>query len=359
MWPSNRFIDLIGIELPIIQAPMAGFATVELAASVSEAGGLGSLGLSAASPETMRSEVARFRLLTEKPINMNFFCHEDIPFDEHRHRAWHDKLAPYRRETGINSDVMPPAVNRPPFGEAACAAVEEIRPDVVSFHFGMPDRTLVTRVKAAGCKVLCSATTVAEARLLEALGADAIIAQGSEAGGHRGMFLSDEVASQPGTMALVPQVVDAVGVPVIAAGAIADARGIVAAFALGACGVQMGTAFLLCPESGVPPLHRAALRSAEADETALTNVFTGRPARVLVNRFVREMGPIAEDAPQFPGAAPHYNPLRDLAESKGNTDFTALWAGQTAKLGREIPAKELTPKLALEAQELMKYMGKA
>jgi nitronate monooxygenase len=237
--------------------------------------------------------------------------------------------------------------------------VEEIRPEVVSFHFGMPEAALVARIKAIGCKVLCSATTVAEARRLEALGADAIVAQGSEAGGHRGMFLSDKVASQPGTLALVPQVVDAVAVPVIAAGGIADARGIVAAFALGACGVQMGTAFLLCPESGTPPLHRDALRSAEADDTALTNVFTGRPARVLVNRFVREMGPIAEDVPQFPSAPPHYNPLRDLAEAKGSTEFTALWAGQTTKLGREVPAWELTRKMAAEARELMSRLARA
>jgi nitronate monooxygenase len=359
MWPDLKLIDLLGIEVPIIQAPMAGFATVELAAGVSEAGGLGSLGLSAAAPEDMRSEVKRFRALTKKPLNMNFFCHEDSPFDTPKHLAWHEKLAPYRQEFGLNSNAMPPPARRPPFGPEACAAVEEIRPEVVSFHFGLPAAALMARVKAAGCKILCSATTVREARRLEELGADAIIAQGYEAGGHRGMFLATEITSQPGTMTLVPQVVDAVSVPVIAAGGIGDARGIAAAFALGASGVQMGTAFLFCPESGVPPLHRAALRSAEADQTAMTNVFTGRPARVLLNRFVREVGPMAEDAPQFPTAVAHYNPLRDRAEAKGSTDFTALWAGQTTQLSRAVPAEVLTRMLAVETQALLTRLAKS
>jgi nitronate monooxygenase len=358
MWPDNKLNHLLGIEVPIIQAPMAGFATVELAAGVSEAGGLGSLGLSGASPDDMRSDVKRFRALVKKPINMNFFCHEDSPFDTARHRAWHEKLAPYRQELGLNSDAMPPPVRRPPFGPEVCAAVEEIRPEVVSFHFGLPDAALVARIKAVGCKILCSATTVSEARRLEALGADAIIAQGYEAGGHRGMFLAGDITSQPGTLTLVPQVVDAVGVPVIAAGGIGDARGIAAAFALGASGVQMGTAFLFCPESGVPPLHRAALQSAEADQTAMTNVFTGRPARVLLNRFVREVGPIAGDAPQFPTAVAHFNPLRERAEAKGSTDFTALWAGQTTKLGRAVPAADLTRMLAAETQALFARLAK-
>ena len=235
--------------------------------------------------------------------------------------------------------------------------VENLRPEVVSFHFGLPDPALVARIKAAGCKVLCSATTVGEARRLEQLGADAIIAQGYEAGGSRGMFLTDATASQPGTMSLVPQVVDGVGLPVIAAGGIGDARGIAAALALGASAVQMGTAFLFCPEAGVPPLYRAALQSADADQTAMTNVFTGRPARVLLNRFVREAGPMAEDAPQFPTASAHYVPLRDRAEAKGSTDFTALWAGQSAKLGRMVPAVELVRMLAAETQALLKRLA--
>lgn len=357
MWP-NKLLDLLRIELPIIQAPMAGLATVELAAGVSDAGGLGSLGLSMATPDAMRAAISQFRSLTNKPINANFFCHEDVPFDEADHRAWHDRLAPYRLELGLNSDGMPPPVRRPPFGSAMCAAVEEVRPEIVSFHFGLPEPALVARVKAAGCRVLCSATTVAEARYLEEHGADAIIAQGLEAGGHRGMFLTREITSQPGTMALVPQVVDAVSIPIIAAGGIGDARGIAAAIMLGASGVQMGTTFLFCPEAAVSPLHRAALRSGEDDQTVLTNVYTGRPARVLVNRFVREVGPMGDDVPPFPAAGAHVMPLRNRAEAQGRSDFTALWAGQATRLGREVPSGELTRRLAADALERMDKLGR-
>jgi nitronate monooxygenase len=351
MWPDTGLLDLLGIEIPIIQAPMAGFATVELAAGVSEAGGLGSLGLAMASPDEMRALIQRFRALTTKPINANFFCHEDLPVDPGSHRAWHDRLASYRAEAGLGSNEIPSPVRRPPFGALMCAAVEEMRPEVVSFHFGLPEQSLVSRVKAAGCRVLASATTVQEARRLEERGVDAVIAQGYEAGGHRGMFLTNELASQPGTMALVPQVVDAVSVPVIAAGGIGDARGIAAAFALGASGVQMGTAFLFCPEASLSAPYRAALRAAEADQTVVANVFTGRPARALRNRFVLEVGPIADGVPGFPTAAVHYQPLRERAEAAGRVDFTPLWAGQAAGLGREMAALELTRTLAIEAQE--------
>ncbi|MEA2791801.1 MAG: nitronate monooxygenase [Acetobacteraceae bacterium] len=357
MWPNNKLLDLLRIDLPIIQAPMAGYATVELAAGVSAAGGLGSLGLSMSSPDEVRSLVQQYRSLTAKPVNANFFCHEDVAIEAERHRAWHDRLAPYRQAAGLNSDSLPLPIHRPPFGAAMCAVVEDIKPEVMSFHFGLPEPALVARVKAAGCRILCSATTVAEARRLEQLGADAIIAQGAEAGGHRGMFLTHEIASQPGTMTLVPQIADAVAVPVIAAGGIGDARGIAAAFALGADGVQIGTAFLFCPEAAVPPLHRAALRSATADQTVLTNVFTGRPARVLINRFVREAGPIGDDVPPFPQATSHYAPLRQRAEAEGKDDFTPLWAGQTTALGREIPAAELTRGLAAAALERLTRLG--
>ena len=353
MWPSTRLLDLLGIELPIIQAPMGGgFATVELAAAVSEAGGLGSLGLSTASPEAVKAEIQRFRSLSQKPLNANFFCHDDQPSDKARHQAWHDQLAPYRTEAGLGAD-MPPPIPRPPFDATMCAVIEDVRPEVVSFHFGLPDSTLIARVKAAGCRVLASATTVAEACYLEERGVDAIVAQGYEAGGHRGMFLTRELASQPSTMALVPQVVDTVRIPVVAAGGIGDARGIIAALALGASGVQMGTAFLFCPEAGLSPLYRAALRTAEADQTIVANVFTGRPARVLRNRFVLEVGPIAEKAPFFPTASVHFQRLREAAEAQGSTDFTPLWAGQAARLGREIPAGQLIHLLATEARDLL------
>ena len=241
-----------------------------------------------------------------------------------------------------------PSSNRTPFDAALCAAVEQLKPEVVSFHYGLPEASLVKRVKAAGCKVMSSATTVAEARWLEAHGCDAVIAQGYEAGGHRGMFLTDNLATQVGTFALVPQIADAVKVPVIATGGIADARAVVAALALGASAVQIGTAFLFCPEAKTLPPHRAALKAARDDGTVLTNVMTGRPARGIVNRVMRELGPISAIAPEFPLAAGALAPLHAKAQAQGSGDFSAMWAGQAASLGREMPARELTAKLAEE-----------
>ena len=229
----------------------------------------------------------------------------------------------------------------------------EMRPRVVSFHYGLPERGLLERLKAAGCVIQGAATTVEEARWLEAHGADAIVAQGLEAGGHRGMFLARDIASQVGTFALVPQIVDAVRVPVVAAGGIADARGIVAALALGASAVQIGTGYLLCPEAKISPMYRAALRSSRDDSTVLTNVLSGRPARGIVNRLMREVGPIAMDAPPFPLASGAVQPLRAKAEAQGSAEFSPLWAGQAASLAREVGASELTTALAGEAQALL------
>jgi nitronate monooxygenase len=230
-----------------------------------------------------------------------------------------------------------------------CELVEEFAPEVVSFHFGLPERNLLERVRATGAKIISSATTVDEARWLEDHGCDAIIAQGYEAGGHRGVFLTNDISTQAGTMALVPQAVDAVAVPVIAAGGIADTRGIVAALALGAAAVQIGTAYLFCPEAKVSALHREALRSAKDNITVLTNVFTGRPARGLVNRIVREVGPLSDLAPEFPLAMKAMAPLRTKAEAEGSGDFSPLWSGQAAALARELSAQELTQRLGTEA----------
>jgi nitronate monooxygenase len=227
--------------------------------------------------------------------------------------------------------------------------VVEFTPEVISFHFGLPEQSLLDRIRATGAKIISSATSVDEARWLEDRGCDAIIAQGYEAGGHRGMFLSENIMTQAGTMALVPQVVDAVKVPVIAAGGIADARGIVAAFALGASAVQMGTAYLFCPEAKVSSIHRDALRRAKDNDTVLTNVFTGRPARGIVNRLIREVGPMSDLAPEFPLAAGVVAPIRARAEATGSGDFSALWSGQAAAIGRELPAGELTRQLGAEA----------
>src|SRR5262249_51763631 len=282
---------LFGIELPIVQAPMAGVAFSEMAIGVSEAGGLGSLGCALLTPDQITQEVKIIRRQTSRPINLNFFCHQPPKADAERDDAWMLVLDPFFIELGLNRAALPSVSGRGAFDSAMCDLVAELRPDVVSFHFGLPERTLLARVRATGAKILSSATTVEEARCLEAEGCDAIVAQGFEAGGHRGMFLTDDISTQIGTLSLIPQVVDSVKVPVIAAGGIADARGIAAAFALGAAAVQMGTAYLLSPEARISPLYRQRLRS-DGDPTVLTNVFTGRPARAIATRMIRETGPI-------------------------------------------------------------------
>ncbi|MBL8589493.1 MAG: nitronate monooxygenase, partial [Methylobacteriaceae bacterium] len=293
MWKDRRLCDLLGLEHPILQAPMAGAQGAAMAIAVSEAGGLGALPCAMLTAETMRAEMAAIRAATARPVNLNFFCHAPPAPDPARATAWRARLAPLYREAGLDPDAPWPAATRAPFDATSCAFVEDARPEVVSFHFGLPAPDLLARVKATGAKILSSATTVAEARWLAARGVDAIIAQGAEAGGHRGLFLTDDVAAQPGLFALAPQIVDAVDVPVIAAGGVGDARGLVAALALGAAGVQIGTAYLFTPEATIHAAHRAALASAAAESTALTNVFTGRPARGLINRAMRELGPLA------------------------------------------------------------------
>ncbi|MDB5986361.1 MAG: 2-nitropropane dioxygenase [Nevskia sp.] len=349
MWPDMRIQDLLGIELPIIQAPMAGANGTAMAIAVAQAGGLGSLPCAMLSVEQLRQQFASIRRATPKPINLNFFCHRAPTVDAAREAQWQQQLAPYYRELGIDADAPIASASRAPFDQRYCELVEELKPEVVSFHFGMPDAVLLDRVRASGAKVLSSATTVAEARWLEARGCDAVIAQGAEAGGHRGMFLSTDVATQIGTFALLPQIVDAVRVPVIASGGIADARGIVAAFALGAAAVQIGTAYLLTPEATISPVHRAALLQAQDDQTALTNLFSGRPARGIVNRLMREQGPISDKVPDFPLAGGALAPLRAKAEPAGSGDFMSLWSGQAARLAVAMPAGELTRKLAAEA----------
>lgn len=338
--------DLLGIAVPIIQAPMAGAQGSALAVAVSNAGGLGSLPCSLLGPEAMRSELRAIAGATDQPVNFNFFCHAAASPTPEREALWRATLSPYLRELGIDPAGISLGPALPPFGAAAMEVLAEFRPAVVSFHFGLPSADLLGRVRALGAKIISSATTVEEARWLEAQGVDAIIAQGLEAGGHRGIFLSEDLSTQSGTFALLPQVVRAVKVPVIAAGGIADAKGVAAAMALGAAGVQVGTAYLLCPEATVNPTYRAALKSEAARHTAVTNVFTGRPARAIVNRIVRELGPMSEAAPAFPLALSGVVALREQAEARGSRDFSALWCGQNATGCREIPAAQLTRELA-------------
>lgn len=346
MWPDRRLLDLFGIEVPIVQAPMAGVQDVDIMIGAAQGGALASLPCAMIPVEKAREQINIFRQRVSAPVNMNFFCHTAVDADPAQEVRWRKRLTPYFQELGLDPDANIAAANRAPFDAAMCELVEELCPKVVSFHFGLPDKALLQRVKAKGCIVVASATIVREAMWLEANGADVIIAQGAEAGGHRGMFLTESIANQPGTFALVPQVVDAVRVPVIAAGGIADGRGIAAAFALGAAGVQIGTAYLRCPESKVNAHARKVLADAGDDSTVVTNVMTGRPARGVANRVMREVGPVAAEAPAFPHAATALGPLKAAAEKQGRVDFTNLWAGQAVPLGRDMPAADLTRELA-------------
>ena len=336
----------LGLALPVIQAPMAGVQGSALAIAVSEAGGLGSLPCAMLSPEAMRAELEAIRAATGgKPYNVNFFCHTPPVPDAQRENAWRETLAPYYQELGLDQGVLPQST-RAPFGAEAADVLEEFRPAVVSFHFGLPSDELLARVRATGATILATATSVEEARWLEARGVDAIVAQGAEAGGHRGMFLTEDVAAPLDTLPLVRALARAVRAPVIAAGGIADARGVEAAFAAGAAAVQVGTAYLLADEATTSAVHRAALASDGAGDTAFTNVFSGRPARGIVNRLMRELGPMSPLAPAFPLASAAVAPLLARAESLGSGDFSPLWAGTNASGCRRAPAAEITRGLA-------------
>ena len=349
---SKRLLELLGVEHPILLAPMAGSAGADLAIAVANAGGLGSLPCALLTHERIRSEVDAIRRSSSRPLNLNFFCHTELPENTAREARWKARLEVYYRELGIDASAPVVVPTRTPFNDALCDIVMDLRPEVVSFHFGLPDSALLEHVRSTGAKILSTATTVAEAVWLEQHGCDAVIAQGVEAGGHRGMFLTSDPASQVGTMALVPLIVDAVSIPVIAAGGIADARGIAAAFALGAAAVQLGTAYLRCKESAASSVHRQALATASEESTAVTNVFTGRLARGIVNRLMRDLGAICADAPEFPHAAKALAPLRARAEASGSGDFSPLWAGQAVTFARETDAGALTRELAEEAAAL-------
>jgi nitronate monooxygenase len=353
-WPDTRILTLFGIDVPIIQAPMAGAGNAQLAIAVAQAGGLGSLPCALLSEDQVRESVALFRKHTAAPLNLNFFCHAPPVHELRQAKAWEDRFRHYAETFGLPArQGTPVAPGVHAFNEHYCSLVEEVGPRVVSFHFGLPEASLLERVHATGAKVISTATTVAEARWLAAHGCDAIIAMGTEAGGHRGTFLPGDLHTQAGTLALVPQVADAVAVPVIAAGGIADGRGLAAALMLGASGAQIGTAWLLAPEVHLAPVYREALLRAGDDSTALTNVFTGRPARAIVNRIMREVGPLAADVPSFPLAGLPLGPLRAHSEALGSDDFTALWSGQAARLAQALPAGDITRRIADQALAVM------
>jgi nitronate monooxygenase len=337
--------QLLEVDLPIVQAPMAGAQDSALAIAVCNAGALGSVPCAMLSNDAIRSELRLIRSATTRPYNVNFFVHHQPEPDPAALARWHQLLSPYYAEFQIDPTEVPSAGGRLPFDSDVADVVEEFRPPIVSFHFGLPDATLLDRVRSWGSTILASATTVNEGLWLEANGVDAVIAQGVEAGGHRGMFLSSDLTTQIGTFALVPQLVDELTVPVIAAGGIATAREVRAAEALGAVGVQVGSAYLLCPEARIHEVHRAALRSDAVRHTVLTNLWSGRPARGMVNRFIRELGPISDAAPAFPLAGAAVAPIRARAEQLGSGDFSPLWAGQHVVSSREMAAADLTRQL--------------
>jgi nitronate monooxygenase len=348
-WPDRRLLDLLNLEIPIIQAPMAGADSVALARSVSATGALGSFACALLSPDAVREATHALREGMDRPFNLNFFCHPMAVPDSAATENWKSFLSSHYERLGLDINAVTESRLRLPFNEEMCEVMEEVKPEVVSFHFGLPTPALMERLKKLGVKILSSATSVDEAMWLEHHGCDAVIVQGFEAGGHRAMFLETNVAAQAGLFALLPQVADAISIPVIAAGGIADGRGIVAAFALGASGVQLGTAYLLCPEANVSPLYRQALEQATATGTAITNLFSGRPARGILNRYLREAGPMSESALPFPYAATLTTPLRAASEKAGSLDYMQMWAGQAARLVKAMPADQFTRELAADA----------
>ncbi len=352
-WKDRRLLDLLGIDLPVIQAPMAGANGVDMVVAVSRAGGLGSLPCAQLTPAQVLEAARQIRAQMSAPFNLNFFCHSppnlESPQVQARLTEWRQHLTPFYEEAGLAADTPFPLSIRAPFDDAYCRVVEDIRPAIVSFHFGLPAPDLLTRVKATGAKILSSATTVAEGRWLEARGVDAVIATGAEAGGHRASFLQMDMSRQVGTFALVPQIVDAVSVPVIAAGGISDGRGVAAALMLGASAVQVGTAYLLTEEAIISDAHRTALMAATDDGTQITNIFTGRPARGLINRAMRDLGPLSPLTPDFPLAGGALTPLKSSAALNGAAEFSNLWGGQAASLARPTDAAGLTKALVAEA----------
>src|SRR5215469_2151092 len=341
----NRTIPFF--ETPIVLAPLGGPGSVELTAAACNARAFGFLASQYSDPQRMRNDIERLRSLTDKPFGVNLFIDEPWPrVDADELSRAHHRLDTYREELGIPAGTTPP--QPPTYHDEQIRVVLETRPRAFSFTLGIPPDDVIAEMKRAGIFTIGTATTVEEAVALREAGIDAISAQGAEAGGHRGTFLHRETLPLIGTIALVPQVVDAVEMPVIAAGGIGDGRGIAAALALGAAGVQMGTAFLLTAESKITALHRQALKQANENSTTLTNVFTGRPARSIVNRMIREVGPMSADAPAFPLAAGASQPLRAASEPKGSSEFMPLWSGQAPTLAREMPAGALVARLVDE-----------
>jgi nitronate monooxygenase len=335
----------LGLSVPVVQAPMAQISTAELVVAVARAGALGSLGTAVLAPEAIEGQVRAVRAAGELPFALNFFCHAPPSLDDPRFAPMAARLAPYRRELGLPdpSGLAPPP---PPFDARTLDLLLALRPPAASFHFGLPDARALAAIRAARIFVLATATSVEEARILEARGADAIVAQGVEAGGHQGTFT--DAGGGLATLELVPRVAAAVALPVIAAGGIMDGRDVAAALRLGASAAQLGTAFLGCPEAQLDPLYRRTLGEPAAARTRLTTLFSGRPARAIVNRLLDELADLEGQTPAFPLQRQLVAGLAQAAASRGSAEFLAMWAGTGAARLRRMPAAELVQTLARE-----------
>jgi nitronate monooxygenase len=333
-------------RLPIVQAPMAGVQDSALAIAVSRAGGVGSLPCAMLSPERLEAELDAIQAADIAVYNLNFFCHEQPEADALCDRAWLHALAPYYRELGLEREANPAGPGRQPFSAQTLDIIRPFAPPIVSFHFGLPQRSWVEEIRSWGGQVWSSATTVEEGRWLRENGADAVIAQGIEAGGHRGMFLTEDLDSQCGTMELLHALRHELDLPILAAGGIGGPERVRRALDAGAWAVQVGTAYLCCVEAGTSRLHREMLLSARAGATELTNLFSGRPARGVRNRLMDELGPLCDQVPAFPLASAALAPLRAAAEARGRVDFTPLWCGTDASGCRRVSAAQQTHWLA-------------
>ena len=333
--------SVLKTELAIIQAPMAGVQNAKLAVAVCEAGGLGSLPCAMLSAELLKSELDYLSQHTDKPYNLNFFCHQTSDYTLAQQTAWHNLLTPYFDEFAVDVSQFTRNASRQPINQQIIDIIAPYTPAVVSFHFGLPSREIVSQIKAWGGTVLSSATTLDEARWLQTNGADAVIAQGIEAGGHRGHFLSMDLSLQPTTAQLVRECVE-LDIPVIAAGGICTAEDVAQYQALGVAAVQVGSAYLLCEEATTSALHREVLKTVAPDSTELTTLFSGRPARGISNRVMQELGAMPEQAPPFPYASIAMTALRAKAEAKGDSGFSPLWCGERFIVREGINAQQIT-----------------
>ncbi len=350
MWHRTALSERLGIDYPIIQAPMAGASTPEMAAAVCNAGGVGSLGMALSDPDAIREAIRDTKSRTNRAFNINLFGSDPGPPTDGGTEAMQEILAAYHEEMDAGPVTLP---GSPSFSlEDQIDVLAEEGVPIFSFHFHIPPVEGLRRIKQTGAQVWATATNVREARMVVEAGADAVVAQGAESGGHRGTFAGPAGESMTGTMALIPQLVDAVPVPVIAAGGIMDGRGVIAALALGAAAVQMGTAFLPCPESGIHPAYRDAVLGVDGDHTVLTRAFSGRPARAIRNRFVDEMADKDDAIAPWPVQRGMMNALRGAAAHRDDAGFMSLWAGQGVALARAMPAGDLIARLAEECTAL-------